>query len=381
MESINRESRGSVSVVVRAPSNIALIKYMGKKEDSSDAGNLPENPSLSLTLNSLCTWAEVIRRPTDDPESASIAWVPEPPAMTLLPVPTLGEEGITRVISHVERVRDMAVGLLARHGLGCAPRGDLLFKTANTFPQSSGIASSASSFAAITLGTFMACAENPVAFEEKWKTDLKLRREVAACSREGSGSSCRSFEGPWVAWECGEGASAEGVPNVDMPPLAHFVLLVSEASKEISSSDAHKKVKTSPLWQGRVERATRRFGALKEALCKGGGLRDISNLAWEEAWEMHSLFHTSREPFTYWEPGTLKILKLLGALRKKAAGGAVSAGLPFVVTMDAGPNVHVIVEASENKLWRSQFAEILPEFRFLEDEPGAGATIVRIGNR
>ena len=52
----------SARILVRAPSNIALVKYMGKRETGM---NLPENASVSMTLSQLCTFVEI--RETDAP--------------------------------------------------------------------------------------------------------------------------------------------------------------------------------------------------------------------------------------------------------------------------------------------------------------------------
>jgi diphosphomevalonate decarboxylase len=98
-----------------------------------------------------------------------------------------------------------------------------------------------------------------------------------------------------------------------------------------------------------------------------GSLREIAILAWREAWEMHSLFHTSEPSFTYWEADTMRALRFLAPF--------VEGENPPIVTLDAGPNVHVLVPMDDRALWRARFAENVPAARVLEDRPGRGASL------
>ena len=350
--------------IARAPSNIALIKYMGKKDHGL---NIPENPSLSLTLDALCSYAELSDLAAQSDSDLTIRWIPEPPRIKTSPpyearVPSLSRHGMERAVEHAHRVALAAPAILSRHGvpvLGEGPR-TLSLKTANTFPEASGIASSASSFAAITAAVALAFSRERDTFERAWK-DPGLRRAFAAISRQGSGSSCRSFEGPWVLWN---GETTESLKSA-LPSLAHFVLLVSREKKSVSSSEAHRRIKSSPLWDGRIARTTARVAELRTALEKGN-LECISRLTWSEAWEMHSLFHTSSEPFSYWQPGTIEALQWF-------AREIATVGFGPIVTMDAGPNIHVTVEASRAAQWRERLRKQFAGWPILEDHPGTGA--------
>lgn len=354
--------RTGLKLLVRAPSNIALIKYMGKRDGSS---NLPENSSLSMTLDELATWVSV-HSESDSTGLVLQSGVPQgAPSWTR--APSLSEAGRDKVLRHAAFARIEAERILRAHGLEYAFAKDLALRTGNTFPEASGIASSASSFAAITLAVMLACARDVNAFARAWAKDVGLRRELARVSRQGSGSSCRSFEGPWVKWE-GESAQSVEIPrNGALPPLAHFVLLISSEPKQVSSSQAHARVKGSPLWSGRVARATARLTELEAAL-KAGDLAAVSRISWREAWEMHSLFHTAAEPFTYWKPGTIAALEWLEAFVRSSS--------PPIVTMDAGPNVHVTVRLDDAADWRLRFVERFGAQSLLEDRPGSGAVIL-----
>jgi diphosphomevalonate decarboxylase len=360
-----------MKILVRAPSNIALMKYMGKKET---IGNIPDNPSLSMTLNSLCTYVSLDLqenatspfriRPGFDDSAKGIDF-------TKLQIPELKGAGIEKMERHWKRITDVAPSILKEAGLDVRPNGpaSATVQTANTFPMGSGIASSASSFAAMTLAGLVASAADPGKLQKIWRENLQastaMRRACARISRQGSGSSCRSFEGPFVEWN-DENANAV---QTAMPEMSHFVVVVSSTEKKISSSQAHQLVKTSALWNGRVDRVTERFHALKIALAVGD-IAEVSRLSWTEMWEMHSLFHTATPAFSYWEPGTIH------ALRSFAED--VLSDNPPIVTLDAGPNVHVLVPKSEREHWLDILTERFGADALLSDGQGAGAEILSV---
>jgi diphosphomevalonate decarboxylase len=360
-----------------APSNIAIVKYMGKRDGES---NLPENPSLSLTLNKLRSYVEIACEENHEANAREVRWIGEPPLQPsvngerTLEVPRLETGGANRFLRHFERVRFAAPQILSKYGLPTTRRSGVrgsgesaasyTIRSANTFPTGAGIASSASSFAALTLATTMTCAGDQAAFDLAWKAEPELRRDLARLSRLGSGSSCRSFEGPWVMWE----RECAGKVKASTAALKHFVLLVSDATKTIPSSKAHQLIKESPLWVGRVDRASERFELASRALARGD-LERLAKIAWSESWEMHSLFHTAAAPFSYWQPRSVEILQWLSPF--------VSGPEPPIVSMDAGPNLHLIVDASKASLWRNRIVERYGPNSLLEDEPGAGAAPMR----
>ena len=221
-----------IDIITQAPSNIALIKYMGKDDASA---NVPANPSLSMTLDRLRTVLQLTRAAAPRLEHR---WLPDLPAgaPSDARVPDLSPSAVERFLNHAAFADREAPGILARHGLE-AFSGPASFeiRAANTFPAASGIASSASSFAALTLAQVAARAADPAVFERAYLGSAEFRRDLAALSRRGSGSSCRSFDGPWVLWDS-EGARP--VP-AQLEPMRDFVVLVSSQAKEVSSSRAH----------------------------------------------------------------------------------------------------------------------------------------------
>ncbi|HAG92105.1 MAG TPA: diphosphomevalonate decarboxylase, partial [Bdellovibrionales bacterium] len=124
----------------------------------------------------------------------------------------------------------------------------LHISSGNNFPSDCGLASSASSFAALTKGVYEYARSQNL-------TKERTLEELSQISQRGSGSSCRSFFSPFALWE------SEGARPVDlgMPGLLHAALIFENQKKEVSSSKAHVQVLTSDLFQGRVERAEKRL--------------------------------------------------------------------------------------------------------------------------
>ncbi len=281
-------------VEASAPSNIALIKYMGK---DSHSGNLPANPSLSYTLEHLRSFVVI------EPGGGRDEWKPLP---GFAPI-ALSDKGKEKFLNHF---------LMLKSHWGISGQFNVL--SANNFPSDCGLASSASSFAALTLATFQLAGG-------KGETPESLSR----LSRQGSGSSCRSFFSPWSEW------SGEGASSCDLKvELEHAVLIVDGAKKSVSSSEAHKRVNSSLLWNGRTERARTRLQELKAALASNSWPAAFE-ICWAEFWDMHALFESSQPSFGYMTSGTLSALQRLRELWAKQNDGPL-------VTMDAGANVHLL---------------------------------------
>ncbi len=169
----------------QAPANIALIKYMGKVDGSS---NLPMNPSLSYTLPDLLSFVEL-----ESIKSTHDSW-------ELLAVPgavpfNLEATATTRFLNHLQ---------LMKTTFGY--NGHFMVRSCNNFPDGTGLASSASSFAALTI------AANRALSELTGRPELSAS-ELSELSRQGSGSSCRSFFSPWALWDdTGAHAVAQNSP-------------------------------------------------------------------------------------------------------------------------------------------------------------------------
>lgn len=307
-----------MKIAASAPSNIALIKYMGK---ASEASNLPVNPSLSLTLENLRSFI------TLESSSKPDAWTP----LVGYPEVTLSERGHQKFLAHFARLKEL-----------WKIKGNYTISSANNFPADCGIASSASSYAALTRATHDLAVESGT-------IQVQSAAELSRLSRLGSGSSCRSFFSPWALWK-GEGAEALPL-NVK---VEHAVILVGEERKEVSSSEAHLRVNGSMLFEGRVQRATARLELLIQAL-QNGNWKSGFEICWAEFWDMHALFETSQPSFGYMNSDTLTVLELMRGIWRRDGDGPI-------VTMDAGPNVHVLLRPDQT----AKAAEWLQSFHHIK---------------
>lgn len=293
-----------------APSNIALIKYMGKVEG---AGNRPTNSSLSYTLPHLRT---IVELEIGSEEGEIDRWEPlaehEGRPLSRLELSVRGRE---RFLAHLQVLK-------SRYGY----RGGFTVRSANDFPSDCGLASSASSFAALTRAAVRALTD----LTGKPLPDVA---EMADWSRQGSGSSCRSFFSPWVVWEADAVHAWESLGH--QGDLLHQVVVVNEKTKAVSSSEAHRRVSSSALFRGRPERAAERMAALISAL-EANRWSDAFEIAWAEFWDMHALFETSRPSFGYMTSGSMDVLKFVRDEFWEREGDGP------LVTMDAGPNVHLL---------------------------------------
>ena len=298
-----------------APSNIALIKYMGK---SCDKENVADNVSLSFTLKDKLAKVELY-------VSDSWSWY------------SLDESGMRLSLDSFEQTKYIEFAKKVSQQLGL--KNCFLIKSGCNFPVSCGIASSAASFAALT-----SCLVNAASFLIK---GFKINFDsIVDISKHGSGSSVRSFLNEWVMWDL-------GIQNIDnnFKDCRHKVVTVCSAKKEISSSNAHKLVKTSLLYDNRNKRALCRFNIIKEALVKRDW-RVVFEQSWREFWDMHSLFHTADPFFSYIKPDTLYVLDEVRLFWQKNKDGPV-------VTLDAGANVHFIYRSDQDVM----INEFLNKFR------------------
>lgn len=308
-----------MKVAASAPSNIALIKYMGKTDS---ANNLPANASLSWTLEALRTQVEIEFDPTLTADEWSPLIAPGFEKMEL------SEKGQAKFLKQVARIRADLQKQTQNHAPMKA-QAYFRIQSANNFPSDCGIASSASSFAALTKATY--------AMYEAMDSSFRAPEvsKQAEMSRLGSGSSCRSFFTPWSIWDAKGARAAE----LNVTGLHHQVLLVDDRKKNVSSSEAHVRCLTSELFRGRPERAETRLRSLLSAFREGEWQRAYQ-LTWAELWDMHALFETAVPHFGYMSPGSLKVLDEVRDLWETRKDGPL-------VTMDAGANVHLLWRAEQ----------------------------------
>ena len=258
-------------------------------------------------------------------------------------------EASKRVSEHLDRVRALA-------GVKTFARVD----SQNNFPAGTGIASSASGFAALSLA---ACAAAGLNLSE---------RDLSILARQGSGSASRSIPAGFVEWPAGEQADgsdsfAFSVAAPDHWALADCIAIVSYAHKEVGSTSGHALAHTSPLQPARIADTPRRLNACREALLNRD-FTQFARIAEEDSTMMHAIMMTSRPPLYYWQPPTLAIMDAVRRWRAE--------DLPACFTIDAGPNVHVLTPA-EHKDEVAVRLRVIPGVQnVLTALPGAGATLI-----
>jgi diphosphomevalonate decarboxylase len=320
--------------LAEAPSNIALIKYMGRKDEEN---KIPANPSLSYTLPHLKSYVELELLENSSCESRASFW--EPLILKDSQPINLSTFSQERFLKHLDRV--------LRAFIPDAPLPSFIVRSCNNFPLGVGLASSASSFAALTLVAARAACELTAQPEPSLEKIISL-------SRQGSGSSCRSFYAPWVSWE-NESVHVMNYP--DYAHLMHQVILLETKEKSVSSSKAHQYVKTSPFYSERPERATQRFKAFTQNL-EQKHWKNLYAIAWDEFQDMHQLFETAKPAFSYQNADSLIILKNLQDYWLQKGDGPL-------ITMDAGPNIHLLYRPDQQAIQHEIQHQLLSGYSYV----------------
>jgi len=359
-------------IIVRSPSNLALIKYMGKEDFKN---NLPSNPSLSVTLNNLCTVTEI----SSSHQSGKVVWKDECPDTTNTSLDTdvksfrfweerLNEEQKQRAIDFVYRSLPQIQELLFQFQIRFKIPGQISIQSRNTFPSSCGIASSASAFSSLTFALAASLVEDRNQFEQCCSEKDDFLNQLASISRLGSGSSCRSFAGPLVLWSRGDVKKF----NHSFDPLVLFVLTLDSHAKNVSSSEAHRRVLSSYFWPERQKLVSNRMNQFLHFLTEKNW-NQCAQIVWDEMQEMHYLFHTAQPPFTYWTEKTFLALRQIQTYFK------TEEIFPWV-TLDAGPNIHFLVQKQYRSYWREKLKKDFQEFSFFEDKQGTGVEVIKFEN-
>lgn len=341
-------NRGQVSW--EAPSNIALVKYWGKK-----GLQLPMNSSLSLSLSSSKT-------------KTTLSWKKKPegegPSFDLLFEGKKKVQFQKKISTFLKRIEEKIPSLKDYH---------LQFDSENTFPHSVGIASSASSMAslALCLGSFAAYSG-----VEAFLGDA-FYEQVSSMARLGSGSACRSIYGGWASWgpyeldEREKGSDFYATPFTKIDPLfeemSDFILIVDSSPKKVSSTEGHALMEGHPFAEGRILQAENNMNKLVESILKGKW--DIFQRVVEnEALSLHSLMMSSNNPYILMHPRSLAVIEKIKEMRAKT-------GVKCCFTLDAGPNIHLLCPRSENakvkRFIESDLRDLLENERWIEDSVGA----------
>ena len=329
----------------QSPSNIALVKYWGKK-----GKQLPQNPSISFTLSECRSETFVTYEKADKFGFQFFFEGKENPAFgAKIEKFLLENQAFFPFINQL----------------------NLKVESRNTFPHSSGIASSASSMSA-----FVMCLLE-IESQLVGKSEDNFRK-ASYFSRLASGSAARSVfpkMALWGATDCYKGSSDEyAVPleNEIHPVFKTYrdsILIVSRETKSVSSRAGHGLMEGNPYASARYAQANENIKNLLEAL-KSGDLDTFINITESEALQLHALMMCSNPSFILMKPNTLRIIEEVRKFRQEMQ-------IPLCFTLDAGPNVHLLYPESEvekvESFIKSNLVTYCNQGRCIADRVGDGS--------
>ena len=319
------------TATARACANIALVKYWGKRPG---AGNLPAKGSLSLTLASLVTETTVSFDATLTSDLLELDGELANP---------------DRTTEFLDLVRVMANTTTRAH-----------VKTANHFPTASGLASSASGFAALAVAATKAAG-----------VELPLR-ELTKLARKGSGSAARSIYGGFVRMHAGDRDADAYAEPVTSPMLAEIRMVIAivggGAPKSHGSRDAMAHTaETSPLYAAWLATVPKDLDTAEAALA-ANDITALGEVVEANALAMHASAIAARPAVIYWQPATLA---LLSAVRTLRGNGRIA-----YATIDAGPHVKVLTTAADADHVARALAGVEGVTATTVSTPGLGAEVI-----
>ena len=338
-----------------SPSNIALVKYWGKIGQQ-----IPANPSISFTLKNSFTETEIkFVKKTDSSDEIEFDLYFE------------GEKNESfskKVATFFENIKVYTP---------YTKEYKMIINTTNSFPHSSGIASSASGFSALAV-----CL---VAFEKVINPNIMERvaeQKASFLARLGSGSACRSVEGPVMIWGRHKDYRLSSdevavVPDLELNPIFEgfqdTILLIDKGVKSVSSTVGHGLMKGHPFAEQRFKQANQHVSEMKEVL-ENGDLKRFGEILESEALTLHAMMMTSTPYYILMKANTVEVLQKVTEYR-------ATTGNNLFFTLDAGANVHLLYPKAEAKEILSFIEKELVVYcenqQYICDELGEGAQRVK----
>jgi len=351
MSSLPEKKNDQLTASWQSPSNIALIKYWGKH-----GRQLPRNASVSFTLSEARTQTSVQLLPKESTEEIELSLYFEGNRHQ-------GFENRTK--KYFQELSGLFFPWLKDY----AVRID----TSNTFPHSSGIASSASGMSALAL-----CLCELDATLRNAETDQEsFLKRASLISRLGSGSACRSTYPHLALWGVHESVPSSsdmyaiGMGDELHPVFRNYhddILIVSEREKSVSSSAGHQLMENNVYAPARYQQAQERLAAMLQAL-REGNLEDFVTMTEAEALTLHALMLCSSPSYMLMSPETLKVIQHIREYRRET-------GIPVCFTLDAGPNVHILypeeVAPQVSSLIQDHLLPMCSGGRIIRDKVGNG---------
>ncbi|WP_422090350.1 diphosphomevalonate/mevalonate 3,5-bisphosphate decarboxylase family protein [Tenacibaculum ovolyticum] len=337
----------------QTPSNIALVKYWGKSNPQ-----IPKNASISFTLNNCHTITTIDFEKKSNTNKVSFELFFEGKKKDDF------KPKITEFFKRIEKYCPYIYEY------------NMVINSENSFPHSSGIASSASGMSAIAM-----CL---LSLEKKLSPNLTeeyINKKASFLARLGSGSASRSIEGPLVVW--GEHPDIIGSSNLfgtKFPYKIHpifenycdTILLVDKGEKQVSSTVGHNLMHNHPYAEQRFKQANENLSKLSSIL-QNGEIKDFINLVESEALTLHAMMLTSNPYFILMKPNTLEVINKIWEYRAENDSSVC-------FTLDAGANVHVLYPASEKTeietFIKNSLIDYCQKNQYICDNVGSGAKLL-----
>ncbi|MDR2121604.1 MAG: diphosphomevalonate decarboxylase [Flavobacteriaceae bacterium] len=307
-------------VRAKCSSNIALIKYWGKYNPQ-----LPANSSISYTLTD--SFTETVLK-FEKSEKLSVKVYLE----------DVFQEKFSHRIEEYFRSIKAYVPFIDQYSY--------IIHTRNTFPHSSGIASSASGFGAVAQ-----CLMDMSGLLGEENTEEYKLTKASFLARLGSGSACRSLYKGLVVWgkhlEIPGSSDLYAIPfPFEVSPvfkkMQDTILLIHEGRKEMSSTVGHELMKNHPYAEARFAEAHKNLSDLSKIL-QNGDLESFGRIVEHEALTLHAMIMTSNPAFILMKPATLAVIDKLWKFRKETR-------THLYFTLDAGANIHLLYPEEEKGL-------------------------------
>jgi diphosphomevalonate decarboxylase len=328
------------------------VKYWGKKENQ-----IPANPSISFTLNNCktITKLDVVKKLENNSFSFDLLFEGKPK-----------EDFKPKIQKFFERIEQYCPFLKEYH---------FKIDTQNTFPHSSGIASSASGMAALAMNIMsLEKAINPTISDEYFYS------KASFLARLGSGSACRSIKGEVVVW--GNHAEINGSSDLfgvefseihsNFKNYQDTILLVDKGEKQVSSTVGHDLMHNHPYAERRFAQAHENLSSIK-AILSTGNIAEFIKIVESEALTLHAMMMTSMPYFILMKPNTLEIINKIWKFRNETQ-------ISVCFTLDAGANVHVLYpeNVSEKALQfiKDELVGYCQNGQYICDEIGFGSQLI-----
>jgi len=341
----------------QTPSNIALVKYWGKSNPQ-----IPKNASISFTLNNCYTITTI-----DFERKQNVEFILKSQQNIDFDLFFEGkpkEDFKPKIAEFFNRIEQYCPYLLDYK---------LVINSENSFPHSSGIASSASGMAAIAM-----CL---MSLEAALNSDLSqefINKKASFLARLGSGSASRSVEGPIVAWgkhpEIVGSSDLFGVKfsseiHTNFENYQDTILLIDKGEKQVSSTVGHNLMINHPFAENRFKQANENLSKMAKIL-QNGDLDLFIDLVESEALTLHAMMMTSNAYFILMKPNTLEIINKIWEFRQETSS-------KICFTLDAGANVHVLYPEKEKEtviqFIDNQLSKFCQKNHYICDAVGLGA--------